>query len=72
MTDLITSAPLTVRHPHLPRVKFPKLSIGAAIAALSAGIRQAFCMVYVEPYKTHQRQPLIFIDFDLEGRDPNW
>jgi hypothetical protein len=72
MTDLITSAPFTIRHPHLPRVTFPKLGIGTTIEALSAGIRQAFCMAYVEPYKTPQRQPLIFIDFDLEGRDPNW
>ena len=72
MTDLITSATLTIRHPHLPRVKFPKLGFGATIAALSTGIRQAFCMAYVEPYKTPQRRPPIFIDFDLEGRDPNW
>ena len=72
MTDLITSAPLTVRYPHLPRIKFPKLSIGATIASVSTGIRQAFCMAYIEPYKTLRRQPVIFIDFDLEGRDPNW
>ena len=52
MTDLVSSAPLTIRHLRLPRVKFPKLGIGATIAALSTGIRQAFCMAYVEPYQT--------------------
>ena len=72
MTDLVNSAPLAIRHLRLPRVRLPKLDIGAAIAALSTGIRQAFCMAYVEPYNTPQRQPLIFMDFDLEGRDPNW
>jgi hypothetical protein len=72
MTELITSAPLTIRFPYLPRVKFPKLGFGATIVSVSTGIRLAFCMAYVEPFKTPQRQPLIFIDFDLEGRDPNW
>jgi hypothetical protein len=72
MTDLIASAPPTIRHPHLPRLTFPKLGIGATIAAVSISIRQAFCMAYVEPYKTPQCQPVIFMDFDLGGRDPNW
>jgi hypothetical protein len=72
MTDLIASAPLTIRHLHLPRIRLPKLGIGASIASVSTGIRQAFCMAYVEPYNTPERQPVIFIDFDLEGRDPNW
>ena len=57
MTDLLTSAPLTIRRPHLPRIKFPKLGIGATIAALSTGIRQAFCMAYVEPYQTPRGSP---------------
>jgi len=71
MTDL-TSAPLTIRCPFLPQINFPRLRIGATIASMSAGIRQAFCMAYVEPYKPLQRQPVIFVDFDLDGRDPNW
>ena len=72
MTDLITSAPLTIGHLHLPRVRLPKLGIGATITAVSTSIMQAYCMVYVEPFKAHGRQPLIFSDVDLEGRDPKW
>lgn len=72
MTDLTTSAPLTVRCPYLPRIKLPKLRIGASMGSVSTGIRQAFCMAYVEPFKTPQREPVIFTDVDLEGRDPNW
>ena len=72
MTDFTTCAPHTVRYQQLPRVKFPKLGIGAAVLSVSTGIRQAFCMAYVEPYKSPQRQPVIFMDIDLDGRDPNW
>jgi hypothetical protein len=72
MTDLVNSAPLAIRHLRLPRVRLPKLDIGAAIAALSTGIRQAFCMAYVEPFNALQRRPSIPDDVDLEGRDPNW
>jgi hypothetical protein len=39
---------------------------------VSTSITQAYCMVYVEPFKAHGRQPLIFSDVDLEGRDPKW
>ena len=72
MTDLTNNAPTTISRLSLPRVKFPKLGIGATITAASASIRQAYCMAYVDPFKTHERQPLIFSDVDLEGRDPNW
>ena len=72
MTDLINIAPFTIRHLRLPLVKFPKLEIGAPITAVSTSITQAYSMAYVEPFKTRERQPLIFSDVDLEGRDPNW
>jgi|RhiMetdeSRZDD1v2_1073273.scaffolds.fasta_scaffold511373_2 hypothetical protein len=72
MSDLVNSTPLTIRHLRLPRVRFPKLDIGATIVALSTSITEAYAMVYVEPFNIRARQPLIFNDVDLEGRDPNW
>jgi hypothetical protein len=72
MTDLINSAPLAIRHLRLPRVKFPKLGFGSTIVAVSMSITQAYCMAYVDPFKTQQYRPLNLNDVDLEGRDPNW
>ena len=72
MTDLITSAPVTIRQLNLPCVRFPKFGIGTKIEVLSTCIGQAFCMAYVEPYKIPQHQPAIFSEIDLEGRDPIW
>lgn len=72
MTDLINSAPLAIRHLRLPQIWFSKLGFGSTIIAVSTSITQAYCMAYVEPFKTHERRLLIFSDVDLEGRDPNW
>ena len=72
MTDVITSAPLTIRHLRLPRLRFHKLGIGATIAAVSTSVTKAICMAYVEPFNALRRQPSILNDFDLEGRGPNW
>jgi len=72
MTDLINSSPLAIRHLRLPRIRFSKLGFGSTIIAGSTSITQAYCMAYVEPFRTRGRQLLIFSDVDLEGRDPNW
>jgi hypothetical protein len=72
MTDLINSAPLAIRHLRLPHLRFPKLGLGATIAAVSTSIAQAYSMAYAEPFKTRERQPQTSSEVDLEGRDPNW
>jgi hypothetical protein len=72
MSDLVNSTPLTIRYLRLPHIRFPKLGIGATIVAVSTSITEAYAMVYVEPFKIRRRQPLIFSDVDLDGRDPNW
>jgi hypothetical protein len=73
MSDLVNSTPLTIRHLRLPRIRFPKLDIGATIVAVSTSITEAYAMAYVEPFRIRGRQPpLIVSDCDLEGRDPNW
>jgi hypothetical protein len=72
MSDLVNSTPLTIRHLRLPRVRFPKIDLGATIVAVSTSITEAYAMAYVEPFKIRGRQPLISSDVDLEGRDPNW
>lgn len=72
MTDITNSAPITIRHLSLPRVKFPNLGIAATITAVSKGITEAFCMAYVDPFNALRRRLSIPDDVDLEGRDPNW
>jgi hypothetical protein len=72
MSDLVNSTPRTIGHRRLPRARVPKLDIGATIVAVATSITQAYSMAYVEPFKIRGRQPLIFSDVDLDGRDPNW
>ena len=72
MSDFVNSTPLTIRHLRLPRVRFRKLGIGAAIVAVSTSTTRAYAMAYVEPFKTQEHRPMIFSDVDLEGRDPKW
>lgn len=72
MTDLINSFPLATRHIRLPRIRFSKRGFGSTITGVFTSITQAYCMAYVEPFKTHACQQLIFSDVYLEGRDPKW
>ena len=72
MTNLIDSAPITIRHLRLPRIRFPKFGFGATIAAVSISVTQAYRMAYVEPFNALRHRPSVSHDFDLEGRDPNW
>ena len=72
MKVLTHTAPLSIRQFRLPRLRFPRLGLGATITAAPAGITQAYSMAYVEPFKNRQRQPLVLSDADLESRDPNW
>ncbi|ANT53574.1 hypothetical protein [Mesorhizobium amorphae] len=68
MTDISTAAPTTVRRLNLPRLSFPRLEIGASLAAMG----DALNMAYVAPYTSLRRQPQVLPDDDLEGRDPTW
>ena len=72
MTDISTTAPITVRRLSLSRLSFPRLGIGASLAAISGLMGDALKMAYVDPYTSHRRQPQIVPDDDLEGRDPSW
>ena len=72
MTDISTNAPITIRRLNLPRPSFPKLGIGASLAAISSLVGDALKMAYVEPYTIHRRRPQVVPDDDLDGRDPNW
>ena len=72
MTDISTTAPITARRLNLPRPSFPRLGIGASLAAISGLLGDAFKMAYVDPYTSHGRQPQVAPDDDLEGRDPTW
>ena len=72
MTDISTTAPITIRRLNLPRLSFPRLGIGASLAAISGLLGDAFKMAYVDPYTSHGRRPQVVPDDDLEGRDPTW
>ena len=72
MTDIISTAPISIRCSSLPRPSMPKIGIGAALEAITGLLGRAFNLAYVDPYTSLQRQPPIIPDNDLEGRDPNW
>jgi hypothetical protein len=72
MADMSTKAPITVRRLSLPRPNFPKLAIGASLAAICGVMSDALKLAYVAPYSSLRRQPQIVPDEDLGGRDPNW
>jgi hypothetical protein len=72
MTDISTTAAITVRRLNRLRPSFPSLAIGASLNAISGLIGDAFKLAYVTPYTGLRRQPPIVPDDDLEGRDPSW
>ena len=72
MTDMSTPAPITIRRLILPPPSFPRLEIGASLAAISSVVGDALKMAYVGAYASRRRQPEVAPDDDLEGRDPTW
>jgi len=72
MTYIASNAPITIPRPKLPSFAFPRLGIGALLAAIPGSLGDAFEMAYVAPYAGHQRLPEAAPDEALEGRDPNW
>jgi hypothetical protein len=71
MTDMSTTTPTTIRRLNLPRPGFPRLGIGATLAAICDVMGDALKLAYVAPY-TNLRRPPAVPDDDLQGRDPNW
>ncbi len=72
MTDISTTAPVTIRRLNLPRLCFPGLEIGASLAALPGLLSEALNMAYLAPYTGLRRQPQVAPDNGLEARDPTW
>jgi hypothetical protein len=72
MADISTAAPIAIRRLKLPRPSFPRLSIGASLAAIFDVMGDALNLAYVAPYASIRRQPQIVPDDDLQGRDPTW
>ena len=70
ITDIATTAAITVRRLNRLRPSFPRLEIGASLAAICSVVGDALKMAYVAPYTS--RQPEVAPDDDLEGRDPTW
>lgn len=72
MSDISSTAPITIRRLGLPRLCFPKLEIGASLAAIPGLMSDVLSMAYVDPYASFHRQPQVVPDDDLEARDPTW
>ncbi|RUW72571.1 MULTISPECIES: hypothetical protein [unclassified Mesorhizobium] len=72
MAEISTTTPITIRRLSLPRPDFPRLAIGALLAAMSNLVGDALNMAYVAPYSSRVGRPRAVPDNDLEGRDPNW
>lgn len=72
MADISTTVPTTIRRLKSLRPSFPKLAIGASLAAMPRLVSESFRMAYVTPYTSLRHQPRIVPDDDLEGRDPTW
>lgn len=72
MTDISTTAPITIRRLGLPGLCFPRLEIGASLAALPGLVSDAFNMACVAPYASPRRQPQVVPEDDPEARDPAW
>lgn len=72
MTDISTTAAIAVRRLIRLRPSFPRLEIGASLAAIFGSVGDALKMAYVAPYTSLCRQPEVAPDDDLEGRDPTW
>ncbi len=79
MTELITTAPIANRFPSLPRTSFPKLGVGAALAATARAVGQAFTAVgqaftlaYIDPFTGPRLHDPAGSDEYLGGRDPRW
>ncbi|PBC11320.1 hypothetical protein [Mesorhizobium sp. WSM3859] len=72
MTGISIDAFVSAHRLHLPRLRFPRLAIGAELSAVPGLISDAFKMAYLAPYSGLHRQPQVAPDDDLEGRDPSW
>ena len=59
MTDIPTTTPITARRLHVPRPGFPRLGIGASLAAIFGLVGAAFGMAYVDPYSRRRREPQV-------------
>lgn len=72
MSDIISTLPVSIRRPSLPRLGLHRIGVGAALGAIAGLLGQAFNLAYVAPYANLQRRPPVIPEDDLEGRDPDW
>jgi len=71
MTDIVPTAPISIRSSSLPRLRLPRIGIGASLDAIARLFGHALNLAYVAPYTSRERQPQVIPDNDIEGRDPN-
>ncbi|ODA96588.1 hypothetical protein BFX40_29605 [Mesorhizobium sp. SEMIA 3007] len=72
MADISAKTPVTIRRLSPARSSFPRLEIGASLAAISSLVGDALNLAYVAPYISFRRQPQVVADDGLKGRDPTW
>ena len=72
MTDIIHTAPISIRRASLPRPSLPRIGISASLYAIAGLFGHALDLAYVAPYTSRQRQPPVMPENDSDGRDPSW
>ena len=72
MTDIISTAPVTFRHPVLSSLRLPKLGVGRAFAWIVEEFTHALNLAYVQPYNIDRGQLPIILEGSEKGRDPSW
>jgi hypothetical protein len=72
MADISTNDPIAIRRLSLPRLRFPRLELGASLSEIFGLWNDAINMAYVAPYASIRRQPQTVSDDDLDGRDASW
>jgi len=72
MTDIPTSAPVAFRRSKSRRPSFPRLGIGASLAALCASLGNAFELAYVDPYTDRKLRSQVAPEDGDGRRDPDW
>ena len=69
MSDIISTLPVSIRQPDLPRLGLRGIGVDKALGAIAGLLGQAFNSAYVDPYTSLQRRPPAIPEDDLEGRD---
>ena len=72
MTNITTTPPLSVRRIGIRHLRLPHIGIAASLSEFLMFLGDAYSSVYAAPFSCLRRSPQVFVDDDLDGRDPSW